>query len=115
MAKKPENDVNTVISFPQTQAERNKMRNRAEFGDKIRAYRKACALSQPQLAEILGVTKNSITNWETGISRPELQMIPKLCQALSISADLFFGMPASKTALDKSELAHMNLYRSLDH
>lgn len=115
MAKKPENDANTVISFPQTQAERNKMRNRAEFGDKIRAYRKACALSQPQLAEILGVTKNSITNWETGISRPELQMIPKLCQALSISADLFFGMPASKTALDKSELAHMNLYRSLDH
>ena len=115
MAKKPENDVNTVISFPQTQAERNKMRNRAEFGDKIRAYRKTCALSQPQLAEILGVTKNSITNWETGISRPELQMIPKLCQALSISADLFFGMPASKTALDKSELAHMNLYRSLDH
>ena len=115
MAKKPENDVNTVISFPQTQAERNKMRNRAEFGDKIRAYRKACALSQPQLAEILGVTKNSITNWETGISRPELQMIPKLCQALSISADLFFGMPASKTAFDKSELAHMNLYRSLDH
>ena len=64
MAKKPENDVNTVISLPQTQAERNKMRNRAEFGDKIRAYRKACALSQPQLAEILGVTKNSITNWE---------------------------------------------------
>ena len=115
MAKKPENDVNTVISFPQTQAERNKMRKRAEFGDKIRAYRKACALSQPQLAEILGVTKNSITNWETGISRPELQMIPKLCQALSISADLFFGMPASKTALDKSELTHMNLYRSLDH
>lgn len=115
MAKKPENDVNTVISLPQTQAERNKMRNRAEFGDKIRAYRKACALSQPQLAEILGVTKNSITNWETGISRPELQMIPKLCQALSISADLFFGMPASKTALDKSELTHMNLYRSLDH
>lgn len=115
MAKKPENDANTVISFPQTQAERNKMRNRAEFGDKIRAYRKACALSQPQLAEILGVTKNSITNWETGISRPELQMIPKLCQALSISADLFFGIPASKTALDKSELAHMNLYRSLDH
>mgnify|MGYP004680413257 FL=1 len=115
MAKKPENDANTVISFPQTQAERNKMRNRAEFGDIIRAYRKACALSQPQLAEILGVTKNSITNWETGISRPELQMIPKLCQALSISADLFFGMPASKTALDKSELAHMNLYRSLDH
>lgn len=115
MAKKPENDVNTVISFPQTQAARNKMRNRAEFGDKIRAYRKACALSQPQLAEILGVTKNSITNWETGISRPELQMIPKLCQALSISADLFFGMPASKTALDKSELTHMNLYRSLDH
>lgn len=64
MTKKPD----TILAFPQTQAERTKMRNRAECGDRIRTYRKARKLSQPQLASILGITKNSITNWETGVS-----------------------------------------------
>ena len=114
MAKKPENDVNTVISFPQTQTERTKMRNRAECGNRIRAYRKARELSQPQLAAMLGITKNSITNWETGVSRPELSMIPKLCQALSITTDAFFDMPAGRQTLSKAEQEHMRLYRSLD-
>lgn len=103
-----------VVSFPQTQAERTKLRNKTEFGDKIRAFRKARDLSQPQLAEMLGVTKNSVTNWETGVSRPELLMIPKLCQALCISADIFFGMPVNDRVLDRKEQEHMKLYRSLD-
>lgn len=115
MAKPSDGDkANAVVSFPQTQAERTKRRNKAEFGDKIRAFRKACELSQPQLAEMLGVTKNSVTNWETGVSRPELAMIPKLCQALCISADIFFNMPADDRMLNPDEREHMKLYRSLD-
>lgn len=110
MTKKPD----TILAFPQTQAERTKMRNRAECGDRIRTYRKARKLSQPQLASILGITKNSITNWETGVSRPELSMIPKLCQALGITADAFFDMPAGRQTLSKAEQEHMRLYRSLD-
>ena len=110
MTKKPD----TILAFPQTQAERTKMRNRAECGDRIRTYRKARKLSQPQLAAILGITKNSITNWETGVSRPELSMIPKLCQALGITADAFFDMPAGRQTLSKAEQEHMRLYRSLD-
>lgn len=110
MTKKPD----TILAFPQTQAERTKMRNRAECGDRIRTYRKARKLSQPQLASILGITKNSITNWETGVSRPELSMIPKLCQALGITADAFFDMPVGRQTLSKAEQEHMRVYRSLD-
>ena len=58
--------TDAIITFPQKQTERTKMRKRAECGDRIRAYRKARELSQPQLAAMLGITKNSITNWETG-------------------------------------------------
>lgn len=115
MAKPSDDDKSgAIVSFPQTQAERTKRRNKAEFGDKIRAFRKARELSQPQLAEMLGVTKNSVTNWETGVSRPELVMIPKLCQALCISADAFFSMPADSRMLNQDEQEHMKLYRSLD-
>lgn len=115
MAKKPDGDKPlAVAAFPKSPAERNKLRNKAEFGDKIRAYRTARSLSQPQLAGILGVTKNTITNWESGTSRPELAMIPKLCSTLGITTDMFFGMPANGNALSKSEQEHMKLYRALD-
>lgn len=114
MTRKSDDRPGVIAKFPQTQTERTKMRNRAECGDRIRAYRKARELSQPQLAAMLGVTKNSVTNWETGVSRPELPMIPKLCQALGITADVFFDMPADRQALSKAEQEHMRLYRSLD-
>lgn len=93
MTRKPDDKSSAILSFPQTQTERTKMRNRAECGDRIRVYRKARELSQPQLAAMLGITKNSITNWETGVSRPELSMIPKLCQALGITTDVFLTCP----------------------
>ena len=115
MAKKPDGGKPlAIVEFPQTQAERNKLRNKAEFGDKIRAYRKARELSQPQLAELVGKTKNTVTNWENGTSRPELDMIPTLCRVLGISADMFFGMPADPHTLSTTEQEHMKLYRSLD-
>ena len=102
MTKKPDDKSSAILSFPQTQTERTKMRNRAECGDRIRAYRKARELSQPQLAAMLGITKNSITNWETGVSRPELSMIPKLCQALGITTDVFFDMPLAGRCFPRS-------------
>ena len=56
MTRKPDDKSSAILSFPQTQTERTKMRNRAECGDRIRAYRKARELSQPQLAAMLGIT-----------------------------------------------------------
>ncbi len=102
-----------VITFPQSKAERTKLQNKAAFGDKIRALRTAKGLTQPQLAEMLGVTKNAITNWEAGASRPDLATIPLLCTHLDISADTFFGMAQITDALSKAEKEHMLLYRAL--
>jgi len=91
MASKKDTDTSrTIIAFPQTKAERTEVQNKAAFGDKIRAYRMERGLSQPQLAQLLGVTKNAITNWENGTRRPDLGHIPALCTHLGISADVFF-------------------------
>ena len=104
----------TIVAFPQTKADRTRLQNKAAFGDKIRAYRMAKGLSQPQLAELLGITKNAITNWESGAYRPDLATIPLLCTHLGISTDTFFDMPGSQTTMSKAEQEHMKLYRSLD-
>ena len=36
------------------------------FSEKLSAYRKAAALSQEQLADKLGVSRQAITKWERG-------------------------------------------------
>lgn len=67
--------------------------NRATYGERIRKYRLHRELSQPRLAAILGVHRNYISNWESGVARPDLNRIPDLCDALGISVNCFFGKP----------------------
>lgn len=102
-----------IVEFPMTKASQAKVRNKAEVGDKIRSFRTLRGMTQPQLAELLGVTKNSVTNWESGTSRPDFALIGKLCKALDISADVFFGLPSKDDTLTQSEWEHMKLYRAL--
>ena len=61
------------------------------FGDRIREGRKAAALTQRQLADRLGVSNTSISNWEKGLSRPDADMIQKMCQILSVQPNYFYG------------------------
>lgn len=98
----------------QYRSEVKKRANKTEIGDKIRAIRKQRGLSQPKLAALLGVTKNAVTNWEAGTSRPGFMIIAKLCEVLSISADTFFGLPERGNTLSPGEQAHMAIYRQLD-
>ena len=61
------------------------------FGDRIRDARKAAGLTQRQLADSLGVSNTSISNWEKGLSRPDADMIQKLCVILSLQPNYFYG------------------------
>ena len=61
------------------------------FGDRIRDARKAAGLTQRQLADSLGVSNTSISNWEKGLSRPDADMIQKLCAYLSLQPNYFYG------------------------
>lgn len=55
--------------------------------DKIKFYRKESNLSQSQLAELIGVSPQAISKWETGIGYPDLSMVVPLAIALRISTD----------------------------
>ena len=61
------------------------------FGGRIRDARKAAGLTQRQLADSLGVSNTSISNWEKGLSRPDADMIQKLCTCLSLQPNYFYG------------------------
>ena len=51
-----------------------------KFGDNLRSLRKSKNISQEALAEKVGVSRQSVSKWETGESYPEMYNILELCK-----------------------------------
>ena len=84
-----------------------------DYGKIIREYRQKAGLEQAQLSSMFGYSKNAVSNWENGNSRPDLDVITDLCTYLHIPLGVFFGLPADASApLDELEV--MRYYRSLN-
>lgn len=58
-----------------------------ELKDKIVICRKKKGLSQEALAELLEVSRQSISKWETGESLPEILKLKKLSEIFGVSID----------------------------
>lgn len=57
------------------------------LGQRLYEMRKAKGLSQEQVAELLGVTRQTVSKWETDQSTPDFDKILPLCQLFDISTD----------------------------
>lgn len=56
-------------------------------GEIIQNKRKQCGWSQDQLAEKLGISRQSISKWEQDLALPDLENGSKLCEALGITVE----------------------------
>lgn len=63
------------------------MLNWEDFGTKIRTERTKKGMTQQKLAEIVEVTAESISYYETGKKRPSFEKIKTICNTLGISMD----------------------------
>ena len=57
------------------------------LSEKIAALRKRAGLSQEQLSEALGVSRQAVSKWESGGAMPELDKIVQLSRVLGVSTD----------------------------
>ena len=73
------------------------------LNQRIREVRQARGMSQVELAGLLGVTKQSVSNWENDNIQPSIEMLVKLAQTLAVSADYLLGLDGRQT-LDVSGL-----------
>ena len=55
--------------------------------ENIQILRKKRSLTQEALAELVGVTRQTIAKWESGESVPDLSLAGKLSAALDITLD----------------------------
>ena len=58
-----------------------------KFEEKILTLRKQRGLSQEQLAEHVGVSRQSVSKWELGESTPDLANIVRLSEIFGVSTD----------------------------
>ena len=85
--------------------------SRELLGERIRYYRKKAGYLQPALAQELGVSKNTISNWEAGRARPDPDNIVQMCHVLGITPSQLFGFAGDLSEKEKSTL---HQYRSLN-
>ena len=57
------------------------------FSEKLIALRRQAGYSQEQLADRLGVTRQSVSKWESGSAMPELPKLIALSELFSVSID----------------------------
>ncbi len=57
------------------------------LNEKIIYCRKKAGMSQIDLADVLGVSRQTVSKWETGESNPEITKLPTLAKALDVSVD----------------------------
>lgn len=68
-----------------------------DIGKNIRYLRESKGLTQDQLAEKLFVTRQTVSNYETGRTRPDVDMIVSIANVLETDANtVFYGLPADK-------------------
>ena len=58
-----------------------------DIGTKIKEARIAAALTQEQVAEILGVSRQTISNWENNKTYPDIMRVIKLSDLYAVSLD----------------------------
>ena len=88
------------------------MKSGIAFGSIIRNYRLKANLEQGQVGRACGLSGNAISNWERGVSRPDITLVPILCKTLNMPVEAFFEMPSHST-LSGNEQAIIEGYRSM--
>lgn len=81
--------------------------------DRIKYYRAKRGIEQKALADQLGVTGNSISNWENGRSRPDVNLLPAIAKALGISLYDLYGIDDPRLQYTAGEQSLVSRFRDL--
>lgn len=88
--------------------------NQEKIGRFIAECRKSKNLTQSKLAEYLGVTDRSVSNWENGKNMPDLSLFKPLCEILDITInELLSGEKLDKD--DYQEKFEENIVNTISH
>lgn len=88
------------------------------IGENIRSYRKKNGLTQEEFAERLGVTYQSVSGWENGLSVPDADMLVAIGEVFDTPVGILLGETVTppqpdelRTISEKLEVINLQLAR----
>ena len=68
------------------------------LGERIKNQRTRAGLSQERVAELVGVSRQSVTKWESGQSAPSTENLFRLAEIFGTTVDMLLDIPDEKNA-----------------
>ena len=83
---------------------KRKMEDKFMISMRIRELRKQAKLSQEMMAEKIGVSRQAITKWETGLGVPDIENLVAIADLFKLSLDELMGRDIEHETLAKDYL-----------
>lgn len=81
--------------------------------EQIRYLRTAQGMTQVELAHRLGVSKQSVSNWESNNIQPSIELLEKIADLFGVTTDHLLGREPLRTldvsGLTPQQIAHLQL------
>ena len=74
-----------------------------ELYEKLYELRRASGMSQEELAEKLGVSRQAVSKWESGATQPELSKLIELSKLYNVSVDELLSLEHAKPEQEPAE------------
>ena len=75
------------------------------YGAEIKRGREAMRMTQEQLAEVIGVSRQAVSKWEMDLSRPAREKLTRLSEVLEIPAETWEAIDAEQAAAERPKNA----------
>ena len=89
------------------------IKNMKIFSEKLKYYRKLANLKQGELAERLGVKPNTISNYESGKSSPDLDGFVNIIKNLDVSPMKLLGLETTDQSYQRNVLSEPRPYHTV--
>lgn len=86
------------------------MMDLSKKGKMLREMRKACGLTQKQVADRLGITAKTVSKWETGRGFPDVSSISSLAAVFGVSERMILTEDITKNKVQAGNIRRTKFY-----
>ena len=76
------------------------------IGNKIRELRKKKGITQEALASVFSVSPQAVSKWESGLTYPDIEMIPIIAGYFEVSMDILFDYDVREMKVKIQKIIH---------
>ena len=83
------------------------------FGKTIKKLRRDREMTQEQLAEILSISPQAVSRWETDMAMPDISLIAPLCNLFNVTSDELLEIDLAQKQKNINEFKQKNFFSYL--